>query len=261
MIKKLFLTAALTTLTLSTAFSAVNITASGSLVNVGSNSSLDDLDLQGGSGMTLSAWIYPRSGGVGNTVGGIFNKSATGLDSGHLRFIMSTNTNPGVIRFLKSYSGGDLDTETGANAAPYNQWTHVAVTWPGTSTASNVTFYANGEVIAHAANSNGVTTKNADAALSMTIGNLGDGSRPFDGLIQDAAVWNVVLTQDEIRQLALSRVSGMPLQIRPSALKGYWPLNECSNKSACTSYFDRKLNNNGTGTSVFSEANSYLSNA
>ena len=40
------------------------------------------------------------------------------------------------------------------------------------------------------------------------------------------AIWRAVLTPTEIALLAKSRVKGIPLQIQPSNLKAYWPLDE-----------------------------------
>ncbi|HDY68907.1 MAG TPA: LamG domain-containing protein [Candidatus Scalindua sp.] len=82
----------------------------------------------------------------------------------------------------------------------------------------------------------GITRQSiADTTSTFLIGAIGDIGpdqtppttiNEWDGHITEVAIWNVALSSDEISLLAKSRVKRMPLQIRPSNLVGYWPLND-----------------------------------
>jgi len=60
------------------------------------------------------------------------------------------------------------------------------------------------------------------------IGRTGDltPGNHWDGQITEVAVWSASLTTTEITLLAKSKVKGMPYQIQPASLVGYWPLND-----------------------------------
>lgn len=72
----------------------------------------------------------------------------------------------------------------------------------------------------------------ADTAIGSTYCDIGvlersDGSYYWcDGEITEVAIWDTALTAPQIAQLYDSRIKGLPLQIAPANLKGYWPLDD-----------------------------------
>lgn len=66
----------------------------------------------------------------------------------------------------------------------------------------------------------GVNTTHVGARISSSL----RGSY-FDGIIADAGLWNVALSDEEVRLLACG---ASPLLIRPQNLVAFWPLNDFS---------------------------------
>ncbi|MDQ5961468.1 MAG: hypothetical protein QG581_389, partial [Patescibacteria group bacterium] len=164
---------------------------SGDYVNFGSATNLDDIETQGGGGMTATAWINPRSsGGASNSV--IIGKSNSGT-AGYWRLY-----NTGRLTFGKDFSTTDLQTMSNAsNPLTYNQWQHVAVTWDGSALYSNVHLYINGaEISGYTSQFDGVGGKVSDAANNMLVS--ASGTNEFDGGIDDVRVYNRILSAAEI---------------------------------------------------------------
>ena len=209
------------------------------LFNCGSAAGLDAL-----TNLTYSAWIYANSTGESG-VGAILFKSNT--FSNHTGFRMD---NTATLNFSVDYSTTDLARSASDNSCSLNAWHHVLCTWTGSATATNIKIYVDGVETTYKTTTNGVGTRNSDAAYNQCIGNRLAASLTFDGVITEAAIWNVVLTAAQIELLAKSRVKMMPLQIQPSALKAYWPLDESSDAGAVANAVDRSGNGNtGTATS------------
>jgi len=214
---------------------------SSGFINCGSNSTLADRQP-----FTVSAWIYPIDLGEvdqGNIIG-------RGTDVAGSWYFGFNTTNR--IRFSKNWSGTDLDLSSANNVITLGDWQHVVAIYTGGSTATTSVFlYRNGFLLAP-----GVTQQNAtgtiesDAALGFIIGNFTDESRTFDGIISEVAFWSAQLTDDEISLLANSKIKGIPLQVRPTSLVSYWPLDDFGDRitaSGTASIRDRSSNsNNGT---------------
>lgn len=96
-----------------------------------------------------------------------------------------------------------------------NTWHHAAAVFVG---ATSRFAYLDGGGAAEE------TSSATPTGLDRTsLGRLGDStpSSFLDGLIAEAAIWNVALTAGEIAELA----AGLkPWNIRPSALVAYWPI-------------------------------------
>lgn len=75
-------------------------------------------------------------------------------------------------------------------------------------------------------NLNGTSTTNSNNTFfgNSTFGEVGalNGSREFNGIVSDVAVWNVALTVDQVNQLA-ARFS--PPVVAPQNLVGFFPMN------------------------------------
>lgn len=205
------------------AFSAVEFNSTTSSVDTPNSARLDGL-----GPLTFSAWIYPRSEGEGAAsrvyTKGVFT-DGTGFHA--LHFPVGTNR----LRFVKDGTT-DVQRQASDNSVTLDKWQHVLVTWNGSTTASNIHIYVNGNETTYAASTNGVTL-NADSGTDFFIGTDSGGANTFDGYIAEAALWNVVLTVEEIRKLAFG-VRYTPLSVRPSALLQYFPMNECAEAHSCT---------------------------
>ena len=85
----------------------------------------------------------------------------------------------------------------------------------------------------------------------LSIGSKGGNIEAWDGKITEFAIGDNTLTADEITLMSKSRLKGMPLQIQPTALKLYLPLDDYSAGVSINTLTFNDLSGNGiiaTGT-------------
>lgn len=241
-------------------YASIVFDGANTIINCGSDASIDDMNLSG-TGISGSAWIYARSMGEGPN-GRIFFKGNAGGDSGQWRFGLDSG---GDLRFVKDCSVTDFTVPSVTGVISTDTWYHVAFTWDGAvGLSTDARIYVNGIEVAYASATIGAVTVRSDAALNLCIGNSQNLLGTFDGFIEDAAVWNKVLSLQEIKQLANSKIKGMPLQISPNSLRGYWPMddyNERKDATTASSILDRsQYKNHGTPSGpAISKASQILS--
>ncbi len=152
---------------------------------------------------TISAWIYPLSNGT-NGFGRIADKSGTSTAAGW-SWLMINTSNPIALRFIRGSTGTLYSfTTSSPNNRPVvpNRWNHVALTYSDASPSTPPKMYVNGVEVA-------VTTQGgsgsvvSDVGLNLTIGNRADGTRMFNGSIDEVAIYNRSLSASEVKQLYL----------------------------------------------------------
>ncbi|MBP9757325.1 MAG: LamG domain-containing protein [Candidatus Pacebacteria bacterium] len=147
--------------------------------------------------MTISAWIYPRSGGQ-DLLGAIWAQGfgpflgVCGVGSGNCAFDNS------LIFGANQWSGAPGGWETGANSIRMNEWQHVVVTYDQTNAANDALLYINGVLAASSEVSTptGTVGANNPANIGAGSGNLG-----FDGPIDEVRVYNRLLSASEVSSL------------------------------------------------------------
>ncbi len=172
--------------------SALNFDATDDVVNVGSPSSLDNLPA-----ITITAWIKPTTVGEGGSPGRIVHKGiGTSPDQGWQFVTQATNS----IAFAVDHGATDLNRVAAANSlgATLGVWKHVAVTWTGSATATNIKLYVDGAETAYGTTTNGGATRVLDENSSVFIGNDNSGARTFNGALDDVRIYNRVLTTTEL---------------------------------------------------------------
>ena len=162
--------------------------------------------------LTMACWFNPAN------VTSSFAQMSIGTSGGSARWqMLSAGATAGdPIQATSGASGG------GASAASKNgilasTWQHGAAVFPANNSR---TAYLNG--VAGTTDTVGITVSGVDrtiigARYSTTIGLF------FNGLVSDAAIWNVALNGSEIASLAYGTC---PLFIRPESLVFYNPLND-----------------------------------
>lgn len=226
---------------------ALSFDSTNDYVDFGSPSSLDDL-----STMTASAWIYPRSNGT-NSVGVIFAKGPRYNPTSNGWVLRMNGPGSEALSFRSDFSTTDLERSSVSDFVPLNQWSHVVVTWDGTSTATNAHVYLNGVEVPYSTSTDGVGSHRSDAAESFIVGDGGGVlDSVFDGSIDEVRIYNRALAATEIESLyklgqsdevntgASQAQGGSRLD---SGLAGYWKLDDGSGTSAT----DASTNGN-TGT-------------
>ena len=157
--------------------------------------------------LTFSCWIWP-------TIAAQTIMSIADSTNANKRQALAMSA-AGAIN-MTSHNGSTSTSATTTANATANEWNHVAgIVTSGTNRAS----YLNG-------GNKGTDTTNIGMGTGhnrTTVGRRSNSTPAayFDGRIAEVAVWNVALTDDEVRSLA-NRVC--PLDLRPTALVGYWPL-------------------------------------
>lgn len=203
---------------------------------------------QGGAeaGVNGSGRIYHKAGSANTTVGGPeFATNPVTNSSGDYAFnFYTTITN--------------LSVETSAGNIAIQRWQNSVMTWDGTLTATGCKIYIAGtEPAIYAIRQNGLGVLDDDSVNDLYIGNRQLFARALTCGMCELAVWNAVLTPDEVMMLSQSRTARIPLQIQPSKLVMYFPMDEVSegisSSAATNTIFDMSSNKiigistNGTG--------------
>ncbi len=154
-------------------------------VLVPASSSINDLNA-----FTFSAWVNPRSAGE-NSAGVIFNKTNS---------LLAMSGSTGRLSVQINHSVTNLSRVT-STTLPLNQWSHIAVTWDGSTDAANTHIYINGVEASYLTSTNGSGTKTSDSSSDLNIGNRGDRARDFDGLMDQLRIYNRSVSPAEVSLL------------------------------------------------------------
>lgn len=158
-----------------------------------------------GNQVTLSGWINPRV----NVPAIYFGKTQYGSSDYLLVYgtglhaIVDLN---GAAVSVLGYS--DFPAKTKLYVPPIGEWTHIAMTYDGTT----VTLYANGEVIGQTFYSGNIS--GTDEPFNIGGRAVDEGTGKFNGLVDEVQVFNRALSADEIRRLFEAGSDG---QCKPQA--------------------------------------------
>jgi len=177
---------------------SMNFDGANDELDAGSRTSLDNMNV---GGVTISAWIYPETEGELNS-GSIVSKlggDADFPDPGYNFHIDVDGTN--TLEWVVGFSDSHIELVASNSVLTLNTWQHVALTWDGSITATNSHIYVDGVEVSYQETTNGAGSYASDAAVVLTVGNVPDGSRTFDGNMDEVVVFNRVLTSQEIYAL------------------------------------------------------------
>jgi len=201
----------------------------------------DPSSLQIIGAISISAWVYvdvfPTTTDTFKVIG----------EKGYV-------TNEGYVLRLRGAGGSNTELQIGSyNGATFQNrswtisgwsvgtWHHIL----GLSTGSTWQLYFDGTSVS-SSSADGSGALSTTAKFFIGAGDIsGSPARFFDGKITEVAVWNTNLSQTQITQLASSRVKRMPLQIAPSNLKGYWPLDDQPDGTSGDGDTSKDLSGNG----------------
>jgi len=204
-------------------------------VNAGSAATLDNP-----SSLSISAWFKIPTGGGGR----ILSKSG-GVDKGFLLDIMDFS----YIRFTGQYNTTDLDVGYSVSLVA-DEWTHVLLTWDGSTSASNAILYLNGVAVnSFLSTQDGVGTREDDSGADLMIGARSDTGNPrFLGNMDEVRYYNRVLSAGEVKTLynaGESKINVSQNNLGQSSLNsglvGLWSFNS---KDLSDRVYDRSGNGN-----------------
>lgn len=176
--------------------------------------------------MTLELWIKPES---------------TPSSAGLLTKFKFTGSNDRAYLFGLNISGSNrMDFYTSSNGTDQNNanvswtpslgtWYHVAVVYDASE--GSATFYVNGSQ--QGTTQTGLHTSVYDSAASFNIGAYNEGSNNFDGVIDEARVWNLIRTGTEINDNKNIELTGTE-----SGLVAYYPLESLGDLAYIRTTYD-----------------------
>lgn len=144
------------------------------------------------TGYTLMAWIYPRSFGD-NSFGRIITKGDDGTSAG-LIFYVENTTGTEKLRIYHTQGSTYSYADSTDYSIKINQWQHVAVTFKN----NFIHFYVNGQDVTLNSTLENMTE---DTQNPLYIGDEADGSRTFDGYIDEVKIFNDSLSQEQIKAI------------------------------------------------------------
>jgi hypothetical protein len=188
--------------------------------NTGIAFSKSDPGLASGSAMTVTAWVKSISSTVSNNWAGIVNidDSSSNGDAGQF-WLQHSQLNTQFEFALENVSGNRTYVQSTTTPTD-GVWYHVAGVYDG----SYIYIYVNGVMEAKTAQTGKINT--FASTFKMAIGRWaysGNTYRRFDGDIDEVTLWNVALTQTQIRNYMCKKLVGTE-----SGLIGYWRMNETS---------------------------------
>jgi PKD repeat protein len=166
---------------------------------------------------TVEAWIKPSGWGEnpGTGFGRVFDKDALRLFTLRSNPVLGDNT---LCLWLFT-QGGNSFSAIPESSIVLNAWQHVVASYDGPS--GDVKIYLNGleQPLTQTAPPSGALNDNFTEEL--VLGNSTDMDDTFDGIIDEARIWNVVRTPVEIQANMNQYLNG-----NEAGLAGYWRMNE-----------------------------------
>jgi hypothetical protein len=188
--------------------------------------------------LTISAWIYPTANASTNNLRTIISWGSAAVGQGRFFGLNGTSNN---LEF-GSYGGNT----TSSTALSLNTWYHVAATvTPGTTKR-----YINGSL-----DTTGSNTLNSFTYSKTHVGELyyatTTAARHFAGNIDELALFNSVLSADEISQLYNN---GDPFDLNSDAgnytssanLKAWWRMGDGTEAGSGTTIYDMSTNDSNS---------------
>jgi hypothetical protein len=173
---------------------------------------VSSFDLEGGTGITLAAWIMI------NDLSGdarIISKAQGGGTPDHYwALVLSGDGNDLQFRLRTDMGDATKVTLPDGNDVEIGVWTHAAVTWDAND--PNMKFYKDGEEI-HSESKPG-TAVGIGPDVEIGVGNQSVSAgadsmdRPFNGILDEVAIWSRGLSQEEITELIRD---GLPYAVKP----------------------------------------------
>ncbi len=147
------------------------------------------LDIDG-EALTLLAWVKPTTT---QGLDGIIEKEC-GANAGYNLYL-----NSGKIHF-RMFANGNVAVDAVDNV-PNGSWSHIAAVYDG----SKMKVYVDGEFNAERDQSGNITTND----IKLAIGASSECGRGYDGAVDEVAVLNIALTEDEISDVMKKGFQGI----------------------------------------------------
>lgn len=167
-----------------------------------SDSSIDDIQLQGGGGMSVAFAVLFR--------GGSANIISKGSSGGRWGISSLASGYPYGLSFTKSCATTAY-VENFALRFHSNRFYYVVMTWNGGTVTNSTKLYVNGERSLSTTVTTGVGAVSSDAGNNLTV-NL-PGSTAFNGIVDEIRIYDHELSQSEIDTLTCSSMASQQFAV------------------------------------------------
>lgn len=203
-------------------------------LNCGSGVSLDSL-----SDVTYSFWMFLNNNPDANEQDYIISKGDGTLQ---LENRLAGDTADKLVCRLRVTSGTESTTIVDT-AFSENVWMHIVLVFDETGTGK-CDVYLNGTEMGYDTHTAWSGTLRDASATDLEIGGIAAGFG-IDGILDEFGMWTTVLSQAEITLLSSSRTRRIPLQVSPSNLVLYAPLDDVADGTSLNGETFLDLSGNG----------------
>ena len=160
---------------------------------------LKRLDIPDATGLTLSLWLKADDF---DTYDARLLSKATGYQDQDHYWMLSTFSNNSV-RFRLKANGSTSTLISSSNVLKAGRWQHVAATYDG----QQMRIYVDGQQVASKPKTGII---DANSSVPASLANQPQGSRPFDGLIDDVRIYNRALSATDIQTDQQTALNELP---------------------------------------------------
>jgi hypothetical protein len=184
---------------------------------------MGDVHDVGTSDFTISVWF--RYTATGNTLPQLVNKYNGGIGYG-LEIVNDDGAYDGMVRAYIRDNTTRIEALSSVATAKNGNWHHAAATW---DRDGNLTVYFDG-IAGTGVSINAYDIQNA---LAFDIGAENDHTDQFfKGIINEVALWNSVLSEEEVQTLYIQGYTFSATNIASGNLSGYWNFNDQADPTA-----------------------------
>jgi len=179
--------------------------------------------LGAGNTMTVTAWVKCISANASGNWANIVTVDDSGSNGDQGQFWLQHSQLNTAFEFAVENNNGNRNYIQSVTNPVNGVWYHVAGVYDG----SFINIYVNGVLEARTGQTGNIN--NFQSTFKMVFGHWaysGNAYRRFDGDIDEVTLWNVALTQTQIRTYMCKKLQGTE-----TGLIGYWRMNETTGNS------------------------------